>query len=55
MKSELAADIDLVNNFQIMNYCKDCKFWEGTCTKKIAIRICKKDNIKVKKQKTNSM
>lgn len=27
-------------------YCGNCKFWKDTCTKKVAIRECKKKHIK---------
>ena len=50
MKSELAANIDLMYEYQVLTYCKNCKYYEGKCTKKVAIRVCKKENIKVKKE-----
>ena len=53
MKSELAANIDLMYEYQALTYCKNCKYYEGKCTKKVAIRVCKKENIKVKVKSTS--
>lgn len=50
MRSELAENIGEVIKQKIIQHCSDCEFWEGTCTKKVAIRICKKERIKVKKE-----
>lgn len=31
---------------QVEKYCSNCIYWNDTCTKKIAIRECKKDRVK---------
>lgn len=46
MKSELAEIIDRQIQAKIESYCGDCKYYKGTCTKKIPMRICKKERIK---------
>lgn len=51
MFSDLAKFVDMENKYKMMNYCKDCEFYEGTCTKKVSIIICEKEKIKVKKSK----
>lgn len=50
MKSEIAETIGEAIKHKIAQYCPDCKFWEGTCTKKVAIRVCQKEKIKVKSE-----
>lgn len=50
MKSEITQSIVEGIKQKIIHHCSDCEFWKGTCTKKVAIRICKKEKIKVKKE-----
>lgn len=50
MRSELAENIGEKIKQEIITHCSDCEFWKGTCTKKVAIRICKKEKIKVKRE-----